>query len=90
MRLWVQFPTSNTGQPFFALYCWKNCIVCLKKTENKRKRGMKWSIYLNIDQVRLTPSFKIEFLCSRFFAPQVNFVQTILSCRQCDRKIDIK
>ena len=24
---------------FFTLICCKNCIVCLKKTENKRKRG---------------------------------------------------
>ena len=25
---------------FFTLICCKNCIVCLKKTENKRKRGL--------------------------------------------------
>ena len=28
----------------------KNCIVCLKKTENKRKRGRDWPIFLNCDE----------------------------------------
>ena len=27
---------------FFTLICCKNCIVCLKKTENKQKRGRGW------------------------------------------------
>ena len=29
---------------FFTLICCKNCIVCMKKTENKRKRGRVWPI----------------------------------------------
>ena len=29
---------------FFTYICCKNCIVCLKKTENKRKRGRGWPI----------------------------------------------
>ena len=29
---------------FFTYICCKNCIVCLKKTENKRKRGRVWPI----------------------------------------------
>ena len=31
---------------FFTLICCKNCIVCLKKTKNKRKRGWVWPIFL--------------------------------------------
>ena len=27
---------------FFTFICCKNCIVCLKKTENKQKRGRGW------------------------------------------------
>ena len=30
---------------FFKLICCKICIVCLKKTENKQKRGGGWSIF---------------------------------------------
>ena len=30
---------------FHFLICSKNCIVCLKKTENKRKRGRGWPIF---------------------------------------------
>ena len=30
---------------FFTFICCKNCIVCLKKTENKRKRGREWPIF---------------------------------------------
>ena len=30
---------------FFTYICCKNCIVCLKKTENRRKRGRGWPIF---------------------------------------------
>ena len=33
----------------FTLICCKSCIdVCLKKTENKRKRGRGWPIFKNV------------------------------------------
>ena len=32
------------GHFFIVIYC-KNCSVCLKKTENKRKRGWGWPIF---------------------------------------------
>ena len=40
-RLWVWILAPDTGWTwhFFTLICCKNCIVCLKKTKNKRKRG---------------------------------------------------
>ena len=34
----------STVWTFFALICCRNCNVCWKKTENKRKRGWGWSI----------------------------------------------
>ena len=30
---------------FFTFICCKNCNVCLKKTENKQKRGRGWPIF---------------------------------------------
>ena len=37
---WVRIPAPSTGWIFFTLIFYKNSIVaCLKKTENKRKRG---------------------------------------------------
>ena len=47
-RLWVWIPAPDTGWTwhFFTLICYKDCIVCLKKTENKRKRGQGWPIFL--------------------------------------------
>ena len=45
---WVQIPAPYTGWTwhFFTLICCKNCNnVCLKKTENKRKRGRGWPIF---------------------------------------------
>ena len=46
-RLWVQIPEQYTGWiwRFFTLICCNNCIVCLKKTKNKRKRGRGWPIF---------------------------------------------
>ena len=47
-RLWVRIPAPYTGWTwhFFTLICCKNCSnVCLKKTENKRKRGQGWPIF---------------------------------------------
>ena len=35
-RSWVQ---KLAGHDIFTLICFQNCIVCLKKTKNKRKRG---------------------------------------------------
>ena len=44
---WVRIPAPDTGWTwyFFTFICCKNCIVCLKKTENKRKRGWGWPIF---------------------------------------------
>ena len=36
----------STGWTFFTLICYKNCNVCLKKTENKLKRCHRWAILL--------------------------------------------
>ena len=48
-RSWVRIPALYTGWTFFTfIYC-KNCIVCLKKTENKRKRGRDWLIFISCD-----------------------------------------
>ena len=46
-RTWVQIPAPYTAWTwhFFTLICCKNCIVYLKKTENKWKRGRGWPIY---------------------------------------------
>ena len=44
-RLWVQIPATYTGLTWhlFTSICCKICIdVCLKLTENKRKRGRGW------------------------------------------------
>ena len=38
-RSWVRIPAPYTGWIFLTLICCKNYIACLKKTENKRKRG---------------------------------------------------
>ena len=35
----------DTGWTFFTLICYKFCIVCLKKTENKQIRGRGWPIF---------------------------------------------
>ena len=46
-RLWVRILAPYTGWRFghlFTLICCNNCIVCLEKTENKRKRGRGWAI----------------------------------------------
>ena len=52
-RSWVWFPAPDTGWTwhFFTLICYKNCIVCLKKTENKRKRGRGWAIFLKKKEI---------------------------------------
>ena len=48
-RSWVQIPvlyTRWTFGHFFTLICCKNCIFLFEKTENKRKRGRVWPIFL--------------------------------------------
>ena len=47
-RSWARIPAPDTGWTlkFFTLICCKHCIVCLKKTENKRKRGRDGPIFL--------------------------------------------
>ena len=35
---------------FFTLICCQNCFVCLKKTENKQKRGRGWPIFKKTNQ----------------------------------------
>ena len=52
LRSWVWIPAPYTGWTwhFFTLICCKNCNnVCLKKTENKRKRGRGWPIFKKRD-----------------------------------------
>ena len=46
-RSWIWIPVPYTGWTwhFSTLICCKNCIVCLKKTKNKRKRGRGWPIF---------------------------------------------
>ena len=38
-RSWIRIVVPYTGWTFFTCICYKNCIVCLKKNENKRKRS---------------------------------------------------
>ena len=45
-RVWIPAPDIGWTWHFFTLICYKNCIVCLKKTENKQKRGRGWPIFL--------------------------------------------
>ena len=42
----VRIPAPYIGWTFFTFICCKNCIVCLKKTKNKRQRGRGWPIFL--------------------------------------------
>ena len=64
-RLWVQILSPDTGWTwhFFTLICWKNWIVCLKKTKNKRKRGRDGPFKKSI----LRPSYSIFFLSFKRF-----------------------
>ena len=41
----VRIPTPYTSLTFFTFICCKNCNVCLKR-QNKRKRGQGWPHYL--------------------------------------------
>ena len=80
-RLWVGIPALYTGWTFFTLICCKNCIVCLKKTENKLKRPglahLKKRLLKfpgdpgiqTLQQIRnLQASVKI---CSRLYLPRI-------------------
>ena len=49
---------------FSTYICSKNCNdVCLKKTENKRKRGRGWPIFLK--KIMLCPFLSILIGCSK-------------------------
>ena len=53
-RSWVRMPAPYTGWAFFTLICCKICIVCLKKAENKRKRGRSWAILFYLIKIFMT------------------------------------
>ena len=63
-RLWVRIPVPNTGWTFFKLICCKNYIwVCMKKTEDKWKRGRGRPIKnIHKDLVLFRTSERITFL----------------------------
>ena len=44
---------------FFTFICFKNCIVCLKKTKNKRKNRLGWPIFLKIQALKQLISFPL-------------------------------
>ena len=62
-KSWVQIPAPDTRWIFFTLIWCKTCIVCLKKTENERKRGrnvpfcVKMSPYFSLKRRRFKRLF---------------------------------
>ena len=59
-RSWVWIPAPYTGWTwhFSHWFVVKNCIICLKRTENKRKRGQGWPIFLKLNCLRYCFSSK--------------------------------
>ena len=75
--LGVQIPALYTGWTFghfFKLNCCKNCIVCWKKTENKRRRDLFIKI-LYSDPILSNRSFLISKFLSKisFFSHLTTF-----------------
>ena len=70
LRSWVRIPVPYTGWTFFHIKLLLNCVdVCLKKTENKRKRGRGWPIFLigSAQAFRVLNSFWASFSLFSFF-----------------------
>ena len=65
-RSWVRIPAPYTGWTFVTFICCKNCVVCLKKTEYKRKRGRGWPILF------LKTFFIIIIMEVKFEEPRLN------------------
>ena len=54
-RSWVRIPAPFTWWTFFTFIWCTNCIVSLKKTENKRKRGRVILIFLKTNERQCWP-----------------------------------
>ena len=64
LRSGVRIPVPYTGWKFFHINLLQNCIdICLKKTENKRKRGRGWPISKNNKRPRLANIFFKKQMC---------------------------